>query len=65
MYLHEQLKPILTEIHEIASRNIVSINKIKMEIIKAQKFEDAVLVNSIEKQLRELIKSTEEIINMK
>lgn len=65
MYLHEKIEPILNEIHEHASKYLVSINEIKMEIIKAQKFEDAVLVNSIEKQLRDLINSTQVIINMK
>jgi hypothetical protein len=65
MYLHEQLKPILTEIYDLANKHIEAIDKIKMEIIKAQKFEDAEIVNSIEKQIRELIDSSEKIINMK
>ncbi|MDO8610297.1 MAG: hypothetical protein Q7R95_07140 [bacterium] len=65
MLFEKQLFPLLSEIQVVSKKNIEAIVKIKMELITAQHFEDAMAVKLIEKQTLELIESIEKLITIK
>ena len=55
MNIDEQLKALLTEIQKPANENLTQIVEIKKKLIEAQNFEEAIVLNKIERSLLDFI----------
>lgn len=61
MNINEQLKVLLTEIQKPANKNLIQIVEIKKKLIETQNFEEAIILNKIEKSLLDFITTADTI----
>jgi hypothetical protein len=61
MNIDEKLKVLLTEIQKPANENLIPIVEIKKKLIEAQNFEEAIIINKIEKSLLDFISISDTI----
>lgn len=61
MNIDEQLKELLTDIQKPANENLVKIIEIKRKLIESQNFEEAIIINKIEKSLLDFISTADTI----
>ena len=64
MEINEQLKTLLSEIQKPANVHLIQIIEIKKILIQTQNYDDAIIVNKIEKSLLEFISLVEPITKL-
>lgn len=64
MNIDEKLKVLLTEIQTPANENLIQVVEIKKKLLETQNFEEAIVLNKIEKSLLDFISSADTITKL-